>query len=232
MLEPLDQKEKFLTMVAALLLLTGLTFSEPSHSSVPASIQTDYQQLKSQAPHLSPKVLKKALVAYKKTLELGHDRRHILTIIDYSKPSTQQRLWTFDLNRHQLLLHSLVAHGRGSGNLMATHFSNLSRSHSTSLGVFTTGHIYYGHKGLSLRLNGLEPGFNDHARSRAVVVHGARYVSPSIASRFGRIGRSWGCPAVPVEVAKPLINTIKNDTVLFAYYPDQNWLLHSKFLRT
>lgn len=153
-----------------------------------------------------------------------------LTVIDYSRPSTDQRLWVFDLATRQLLYEQLVAHGSGSGDNFATMFSNDLESHQSSLGLFLTSDTYVGKNGYSLRLDGLEPGVNDRARDRAIVVHGASYVSAATADALGRLGRSWGCPALDPAIARPLIDRIKGGGLLFAYYPDQNWLRTSKFL--
>lgn len=153
-----------------------------------------------------------------------------LTVIDYSKPSTVRRLWVFDVRTHALLFDELVAHGRGSGTRVATRFSNADGSDESSLGLFRTDKPYMGHNGYSLRLDGLEPGVNDHARARAIVVHGAWYVSDAIAKAQGYIGRSLGCPAVRPEIAHALIDTIKDGGLVFAYYPDQSWLRSSTLL--
>lgn len=153
-----------------------------------------------------------------------------LSVIDYSRPSSQPRLWVFDLAHRTLLFKELVAHGRNSGNDLATHFSNAPGSLMSSLGTFVTDGTYVGHNGYSLRLKGLDQGFNDNAESRAIVIHGANYVSPVFAASEGRLGRSWGCPAVRRGVARRLIDTIKERSVVFAYYPDPTWLKQSSTL--
>jgi hypothetical protein len=153
-----------------------------------------------------------------------------LTVIDYSKPSTEKRLWVFDLRAHKLLYEELVAHGQGSGGNLATVFSNEADTHRTSLGLFVTEDTYVGKNGYSLRLDGLDQGFNDHARERAIVMHGAPYVSEQFVQTQGRLGRSWGCPALREDVARPLIDRVKGGGLVFAYYPDQDWLKTSKFL--
>ena len=153
-----------------------------------------------------------------------------LTIIDYSKPSTQPRMWVYDVRTHALLFHELVSHGRGSGKTMATEFSNAAESNMTSLGLFKTAEPYLGHNGYSLRLDGLEKGMNDHARDRAIVVHGAPYVNAATAKANGYLGRSLGCPAVRPEIARQLIDTVKGGGLIFAYYPDQSWLKTSAYL--
>jgi L,D-transpeptidase catalytic domain len=153
-----------------------------------------------------------------------------LTIIDYSLPSTEPRLWVLDLTNGRTLYEEIVAHGRGSGGNVATAFSNAADSHQTSLGLFVTEDTYVGQNGYSMRLNGLEPGVNDQARARAIVMHGAPYVDPALAAIQGRIGRSWGCPALRPAIARELIDRIKGGSLLFAYYPDQQWLSGSQFL--
>ena len=153
-----------------------------------------------------------------------------LTIIDYSLPSTEPRLWVLDLTNGRPLYQEMVAHGRGSGGNVATAFSNAADSHQTSLGLFVTEDTYVGQNGYSMRLNGLEPGVNDRARARAIVMHGAPYVDPALAAIQGRIGRSWGCPALRPAIARELIDRIKGGNLLFAYYPDQEWLSGSQFL--
>ena len=153
-----------------------------------------------------------------------------LTVIDYSKPSAAKRLWVFDLRSRALLYEDLVAHGKGSGDRFATAFSNNPESHQSSLGLFETQDTYSGKNGYSLRLKGLDAGFNDKALERAIVMHGAPYVSEKVATSMGRLGRSWGCPAVRPAVAHEIIDRIKGNGLLFSYYPDQKWLASSKFL--
>jgi hypothetical protein len=153
-----------------------------------------------------------------------------LTVIDYSKPSTTKRLWVFDLRSHNLLYEELVAHGQGSGNNFATQFSNEPETHQSSIGLFQTEDTYIGKNGYSLRLKGLDEGFNDNAYDRAIVMHGAPYVNETIARKQGRLGRSWGCPALSEAVAQHVIDEVKGSGLVFAYYPDQRWLTSSKYL--
>ncbi len=155
-----------------------------------------------------------------------------LTIIDYSKPSTVERLWVFDLATRGLLYRELVAHGQGSGENLASHFSNNADSHQSSLGLFLTEDTYVGKNGYSLRLRGLEAGVNDHAYERAIVMHGAPYVSAEFASQQGRLGRSWGCPALRTPIAREVIDRIKSGGAVFAYANDADWLRTSKFLNS
>ncbi len=188
------------------------------------------KKLSYQAKDLNPKVLKLALKAYNNARQEGYDNKEILTVIDFSKPSSQRRFWVFDLRRERLLFDELVSHGRNSGDVVATSFSNQPNSLKSSIGVYATGQAYAGQHGYSLRLTGLEPGFNDNAFDRAIVVHGAWYVDPQFARRHGGVGRSWGCPALSPRVVKPVIDVISNDTVIVAYYPDRRWLNSSRFL--
>jgi hypothetical protein len=153
-----------------------------------------------------------------------------LTLIDYSRPSTEPRLWVFDLATGNLLYKELVAHGRNTGENMSVSFSDRMNSRQSSIGLFVTRDTYIGSNGYSLRLDGLERGFNGTARERAIVMHGAPYVSADIAARQGRIGRSWGCPAVREAVARQVIDTVRGGGVIFSYYPDQKWLNSSRFL--
>lgn len=140
---------------------------------------------------------------------------NILTIIDFDLPSTQKRLWVIDMDENKVLFHSLVAHGKNSGELNAESFSNENESYKSSLGFFVTSETYQGSHGLSLKLDGLEKNKNDNARSRAIVIHGADYVSHDFIREHNRLGRSFGCPALPLELTKSIISTIKNKSCLF-----------------
>ena len=153
-----------------------------------------------------------------------------LTLIDYSRPSIEPRLWVFDLATGNLLYKELVAHGRNTGENMSVSFSDQMNSRQSSIGLFITRDTYVGSNGYSLRLDGLEPGFNGSALERAIVMHGAPYVNEEIAARQGRIGRSWGCPALREAVARDVIDTVRGGGVIFSYYPDQAWLNSSRFL--
>ena len=183
-----------------------------------------------QAPGLRGEVLKLALDAAETASDKGLVRRKdILTVIDYSLPSTQPRLFVFNLSTRKLLFRELCAHGKNSGGNFTKYFSNSPGSLATSLGLFVTEDTYMGGNGYSLRLRGLEEGVNDMARDRAIVMHGANYVSRAAITALGRLGRSWGCPAVPQAVAKKIINTVRGGSAVFAYYPEKSWLSSSKF---
>jgi hypothetical protein len=210
------------------LLLAGLAAVSTAAQAAPATLLS---RLAAAAPSANPQVLELALQAQECATAAGvAPRATRLAVIDYSRPSTERRLWVFDLATQKLLYDEYVAHGSGTGDNMAHKFSNLDGSHQSSLGLFTTGETYIGGNGYSLRMNGLEPGTNDAARARAIVMHGAPYVNPALAKSQGRIGRSWGCPALRPEVAKQVIDNLKQGQMLFAYYPDRNWLAHSPFL--
>lgn len=190
------------------------------------------RQLLLQAPGLKAEVLRMALRATGCAAEQGLvKRKNLLTVIDYSLPSSQPRLFVFDLAAKKILFRELVAHGKNSGDNLAQFFSNSPGSLATSLGLFVTADPYVGSNGYSLRLKGLEEGVNDMAWERAIVMHGAPYVSRAAIRALGRIGRSWGCPAVRKEVARKMIDTLRGGSPIFAYYPDQDWLKQSPFVR-
>jgi hypothetical protein len=160
-----------------------------------------------------------ALNGFQRLKEKGIVQKNILTLVDFSKSSNTKRLWVIDLNKNVILFQTLVAHGRNTGEEFANEFSNQAESFKSSIGFYATGEIYNGKHGLSLKLDGLEKGLNDNARGRAVVMHGADYVSESFIRQNKRLGRSQGCPAVPVEMNEKIINVIKNKSCLFIYHP-------------
>ncbi len=176
-------------------------------------------------------VLQLAMRAYRCGRDQGQFDSPILTIIDYSLPSTEKRLWVIDLAKRQILFHELVAHGQNSGEAYAVNFSNRPGSRQSSLGLFRTEDVYDGGHGESLRLIGLEAGINDRAEERRIVMHGAVYVNERVVQRFGKLGRSWGCPAVDRAVFPQILRYIKDGTGLFVYYPDPRWLQQSRFLQ-
>lgn len=156
-------------------------------------------------------------------------KKNILTLIDFTRPSTEQRLCVIDMDRHKLLYTSVVAHGRNSGGNYATSFSNKEGSYKSSLGFYLTGNTYNGKNGYSLVLEGLEKGINDKARDRAIVMHGAAYADPANTA-CGRLGRSLGCPALPRAIARPVIDTIKEGSVLFIYADNREYLTATTIL--
>jgi len=223
-----------LTPILFCLLLTSfsnITFpvaSLPSKNSnsnsaacVYAVLQTNHYDL----PQLQS--FTQALNGYNKLKAKGLIQKDILTLIDFSLSSNVKRLWVIDLDSKTILYQSLVAHGRNTGEEFATSFSNSAQSFKSSLGFYATGEVYQGKHGLSLRLDGLEKGVNDNARNRGVVMHAADYVSNSFVKNNKRLGRSQGCPAVPVALSKEIISIIKDKSCLFIYHPKLNSQLAS-----
>ena len=162
---------------------------------------------------------------------MGSFDKNILTVIDFTKPSTEKRLFVIDLKLKKILFISYVAHGRNSGEKYATSFSNREGSFKSSLGFYKTENTYYGKNGYSLVLNGLERGINDKAKERAIVMHGATYADPSTIRSCGRLGRSLGCPALPLAVCKKIIDTIKGGTLLYIHGDDKTYASRSTFIK-
>lgn len=195
----------------------------PSFKSVYDSLHLSLAGLSQQAFEFAKKGLNKLMEEGK----LLNDS--IISIIDFSQPSNRKRLFVLDLKNYQVLFNTLVAHGRNTGREWASYFSNQGSSYMSSPGFYITRETYEGHNGYSLKLEGLERGINDNAYSRGIVVHGAQYVSQDLANAQGYIGRSQGCPAVPVQASKSIINTIKGGTCLFIYHP--SYVQRSEVLR-
>ncbi|MCF8216069.1 MAG: murein L,D-transpeptidase catalytic domain family protein [Chlorobium sp.] len=180
---------------------------------------------------IDPKVLNMALTGYHSLKEQGKvSRDGILTVIDFNKPSVDERMFIIDINRGRLLYSGLVAHGSGSGENYAYDFSNTPGSHKSSLGFYTTGMTYDGKHGYSLRLRGMEPGINDKAESRSIVIHGANYVSYDFIRRHGRLGRSQGCPALPFDSFQHVIDLIKDGSCLFIYHRNADYSSSSRLV--
>lgn len=163
--------------------------------------------------------------------KIENRRRDVLTLIDFSRPSTDKRLFVFDMKQRKVLFSSVVSHGRNSGDTYATSFSNEYGSYKSSLGFYLTESTYQGKNGYSLILNGLERGINDRARERAIVMHGAAYADPSVLAGGGRLGRSLGCPAVPQKLSRPIIDAIKGGSVMYIYAETPDYLAHSSILK-
>lgn len=212
-----------------LCLAAGLLFSMPLLAASPP-YQAQVEALSRVAPTLNPKVLTHAVAAMQCAVNNGAAPAQRLAVIDFSLPSSEHRLWIFDLKRGRLLLEDFVAHGQQSGENHATRFSNVVGSHQSSIGLFRTAESYSGKHGYSLRMDGLEPGVNDLARERAIVIHPADYVNPAWIATQGRIGRSQGCPAVRPEVARMVVDSLKGGQFMFSWYPDQQWLQSSAYL--
>ena len=172
----------------------------------------------------------KALQGFYLLKEKGLIKKDIITLIDFSLPSTSKRLWVIDLQTNTILFHSYVSHGMNSGVEYANSFSNKPESLKSSLGFYATAESYIGKHGLSLKLDGLERGVNDKARAREIVIHGAEYANPSILKSQNYLGRSQGCPALPVEISKKIINTIKDKSCLYIYHPSRNYVVSPKLV--
>lgn len=220
-------------VVGLVLLLNGCV-TQSAHRHTPQYIDhIPYRAafLVAQTQDLTVRVATLALQAYNKAQAAGYGDKHILTIIDYSEPSTEHRFWVIDLDSNKVLFHELVAHGVGSGALYATRFSDQINSKETSIGLFLTAqNPYRGRHGESLHLQGLEPGFNGNVWARSIVIHAAPYVCDQFVHQHGMVGQTWGCPALNAKDVRQIINTIKGGTLLFAYANDPNWLQHSRFL--
>ena len=190
-----------------------------------------YDSLRLNLLGLSKQAFDYAMEGYNYLVQSGtvaNDR--IISIVDFSLPSSRKRLFVIDLDNNKILFNTYVAHGSKSGTSVATQFSNTPESNKSSLGFYETMGTYTGHNGYSLRLEGLECGIKDNAARRDIVIHGATYVNEGLIRSRGYIGRSWGCPALPENLHKPIIDKIKNGTCLFIYSNDSNYLSHSRIL--
>ena len=206
------------TLGIALVVIATLTVGWTLRATTAIDVEVAVARIEALAGGPSAAALAPAIDAYRRAVSLGLvTNPTLLTVIDYTRPSTEPRLWVLDLALGRVLHRELVAHGRGSGDNLATKFSNSDGSKMSSLGLFVTDRSYQGQNGYSLRLRGLDPGLNDHAFARAIVIHGASYVNAAIAAQLGRLGRSWGCPAVRLDFARTLIDLIKGGTVVYAY---------------
>lgn len=212
-------QSKTLTII---ILLVGLVFisSEKDHAEEPTAIPDASPYLSINNSFIDSLVFAEAMSAIENAIgQIDPSKDSVLTIIDFSKPSSEKRMFVLNLAQNEMLHHSLVAHGMNTGQLYATTFSNKPKSHMSSLGLYRTSETYYGKHGYSLRIDGLEPTLNSNARKRAVVIHGAKYVSQEYIQKVGRLGRSFGCPALPMETNNEIINSIKEGTLLYIYHP-------------
>jgi len=217
------KRASFLPFAALLLVARAAASDQPVVAERPAVDSRESRDaleaaLLRAAPTLRAEALHAALLARQRLTDGGLVTRPVVTIIDYSLPSTTRRLWVLDLKTSRVVYHALVAHGRNTGENEAIAFSNEEGSLKTSLGAFITGSTYMGKNGYSLRLKGMDAGLNDQAEARAIVMHGAPYVSEEFARANGRLGRSWGCPAVSPSIARALIDRVKEGTLLYAWH--------------
>ena len=197
------------------LLVLALSLIAVTHA-----VADDAALIRQLAPGINPAAVKEAVSAMKCAQDNGIGQSASrLAIIDYTIPSREQRLWVVDLEKRKLLFEEHVAHGKGSGDDVPNAFSNRNGSHQTSLGLFLTDTTYEGGNGYSLKLHGLSRGFNESAMERLIVMHGAPYVNPGAARKQGRLGRSFGCPAVRTQVARPMIDTLKLGQFIYAFGP-------------
>ncbi|WP_276499718.1 murein L,D-transpeptidase catalytic domain family protein [Pontibacter litorisediminis] len=174
---------------------------------------------------LSYEVFEKAVVGFQnfKRLQMVSPEKSILSVVDFTKSSAQKRLWIIDLKSKKILFNTLVAHGRNTGQDKATQFSNENGSYMSSLGFYITDATYYGKHGLSLRLQGMDEGYNSNAMERAIVMHGADYATEKFVKQYGRLGRSLGCPAIPREISSDVIEAIKDKSVLYIHGSDKGY---------
>jgi hypothetical protein len=225
---------RFISLILPILWVFSLLGvpENPTSDRLKPVVTTEVEQLleKLSAVHPQPPSLFALESAWRGYSKLSEGlNKPLLTVIDFTLPSTQRRLWIIDMQAQKILLHTVVAHGRNSGLLLAEQFSNRPESYQSSLGFFQTGEAYQGKHGYSLRLDGLEAGINDQARARAIVIHGAEYAKEDFLKSAGRLGRSLGCPAVPTELATSIIKLIKDGTLLFVHGNDPNYLKTSSF---
>jgi hypothetical protein len=229
--------KRFIIAMIALVAATNLSASlTASEESVPFSHEqqalmkfSDLKKSNSELP--SFEVFSLALQGFNNLKsEPGQVKKDILTVMDFSLSSNEKRMWVIDLKNNKVLFNDLVAHGRNSGNEFAKKFSNVPETNMSSIGFYVSGETYFGKHGLSMLLHGKDAGYNDNARKRAIVMHGADYVSESFIKKYGRLGRSFGCPAVSMTIYKDLIKTIADGSVIFIYYPDNEFLKNSKVL--
>jgi hypothetical protein len=192
-----------------------------------------YSSLDLHAEGLSEEAFSSAMKGFEKLTNEGRlVKSNLITIVDFTKPSTQKRMFVLDVENVKILYKTYVAHGQRSGREFANQFSNIPESYQSSLGFYETSTTYNGKNGYSLKLKGLENGINNKAEERAVVIHGAPYVSESFINAHGYLGRSWGCPALPEHLNKPIIDKIKNGTCLFIYSKNNAYLNNSKLLNS
>jgi L,D-transpeptidase catalytic domain len=211
--------------------VTSKSIAKVEKLTIDTKIESVYSTLKTNnfsLPEL--RTFSEALKGFYLLKEKGLVQKDILTLIDFSLSSNTKRLWVIDLTTNTILFQSLVAHGRNTGEEYASTFSNSNSSFKSSLGFYATGEIYNGKHGASLRLDGLERGVNDNARERGVVVHGADYVSESFINNNKRLGRSQGCPALPVELTNKIIEVIKNKSCLYIYHPSRSFAMEEKLI--
>lgn len=211
---------------------TGFVHNPFSISVLEDSIGYMYDKLGLKQMNLSYRAFRYALIGYYNLRQEGKLKNlNVLTVIDFTQSSKCKRIYIIDLTHNKVIYNTYVSHGKNTGEDLPTAFSNTIHSNQSSLGFYVTAETYIGSKGYSLRLDGVEPGVNDNMRKRAVVMHSADYVSEAHIEKYGRLGRSQGCPALPVEVSASIIDQIKGGSAIFAYYNDIHYLMASSYLK-
>ncbi len=229
------------TMTKVLIFITGLFFLNAGQIKSGEESEKQYNlsdNIVTAYYSLTPEQLKPSFETFRLGMEGKQNlikegklkNNRYLTLIDFSLSSTQKRLWVIDCDSLKIVQHTLVAHGKNTGENYAEKFSNTPASNMSSLGFFVTGETYYGKHGLSLRLDGVEPGINDKARERAIVIHAAQYATRQFLNKHGRLGRSFGCPALPPDKNETIIQCIKNKSCVFIYFPEKNYFTLSKYI--
>ncbi len=219
------------TSPLAVINATTFPAAEPANTSLMNNIASLYDSMDLDLKGLSLQTFEIAMKGFNHLIQTGQlVNDHIISIADFSQPSSKKRLFVIDLEKAEVVYNTYVAHGVNSGGVMAKNFSNQPESLKSSPGFYETLGTYMGGHGYSLRLQGLERGINDNANSRAIVIHGAAYVNEGLIKSQGFIGRSWGCPALPEQLCKPIINKIKGGTCLFIYSPDKSYINSSKII--
>lgn len=234
----------FLTVFFAFTTTDGHNGSEhatitellPEASNVSLTLDEEITQLYDVFAENNPSVpnltsFKNGMIGYHKLADKNLIEKQILTIIDFSLSSKKERMWVMDMSNNKILYHTVVSHGKNTGSEFATQFSNKKNSLQSSLGFFITGETYFGKNGLSLFIDGMEKQFNSNARERYVVIHGADYANPSAIKNLGRLGRSYGCPALPTAISQEIIDLIKNKSVLYIYSEDKTYAKNSKMIQ-
>jgi hypothetical protein len=227
----IDMKKIPLILFSVLFLMVSWTNMGLHSRILPGASLFLEKYLSLNEPALNPEAFRFGLIGFEALQLKGLNiNDSLLTIIDFSLPSSQVRLFVINLMQNRVLFKSLVSHGQNSGDLYATRFSNKKQSHESALGFFVTGKTYLGGQGYSLQLLGVDTGYNDHSLTRGIVIHAAKYATREYVTRYGRLGRSFGCPALPPALSRPIINLIKDGSVLFSYYPDKTYIAHSVIL--
>jgi hypothetical protein len=222
----------FLSSFFLLLIVSNLyafNSEEEKKEALNSYLSTQYNLLQSGSEKPDFELYQKGMIGFYKLKMEGKVSKDIITLIDFRMSSTKKRMWIIDVNTNEVIHHTIVAHGKNSGWEFAKTFSNTPNTNMSSIGFYLTGEKYYGKYGLSLRLDGVEKGFNSNARRRAIVLHPAKYVNYSISKSLGRMGRSFGCPSIPYKDSDKVVKTIAERSVMFIYYPQEDYLKETKF---